>query len=263
VPELKRADGVEVHWEERGEGPTVFFGHISWLTMPSRFEGLLTDLGTDHRVVTWDPRGVGQSTKRGPYDIATDADDMAGLVKAVGPPVVIFSADPASIKVTAARPELIEAVVLLGLGPLGGGRTDSLLDSESVVEAALQLARSDYRTFLRAAVTAANPQASEGEVRERVEAQVAYCPQEVALPHIEEWASGDAISRTGPALGDRLWIVQHEDPLVPPAALHRARELLPEAHIVEAEDGPISRPDIVAEVVRRITAPVRASVENR
>ena len=27
MPKLKRADGVEVHWEERGEGPTVFFAH--------------------------------------------------------------------------------------------------------------------------------------------------------------------------------------------------------------------------------------------
>lgn len=254
MPELKRADGVEVHWEERGEGPTVFFAHLSWLTMPRRFEGLLTDLATDHRVLTWDPRGVGQSTRRGPYDIATDADDMAALVEAFRPPVVIVSADPASIKLTAERPELIEALVLLGHGPLGGGETDSPLDSESVIEAALQLARSDYRAFLRAAVTAANTQASEEEVRERVEAQVAYCPQEVALPHIEEWASGSAISRSGPALGDRLWIVQPEDPLVPAAALHHARELLPVAHIVEAEDGPISRPDIVAGVVRKITA---------
>jgi pimeloyl-ACP methyl ester carboxylesterase len=263
VPELKCVDRVEVHWEERGEGPTVFFALISWLTMPSRFEALLTDLSTDHRVLTWDPRGVGQSTRRGPYDIATDADDMAALVEAVPSPVVIVSADPASIKLTAERPELIEAVVLLGLGPLGGGETDSPLDSESVIEAALQLARSDYRAFLRAAVTAANPQASEEEVRERVEAQVAYCPQDVALPHIEEWSSGETISRTGPALGGRFWIVQHEDPLVPPAALDHARELLPEAHFVEAEDGPISRPDIVAGVVRKITAPLRASVENR
>jgi pimeloyl-ACP methyl ester carboxylesterase len=258
VPELKRADGVEVHWEERGEGPTVFFAHISWLTMPSRFEGLLADLATDHRVLTWDPRGVGQSTRRGPYDITTDADDMAALVEAVRPPVVIVSADPASIRLAAERPELIEAVVYMGLGPFGGGKTDSLLDSESVVEAGLQVARTDYRAFLRAAVTAANPQASEEEVRARVDAQVAYCPQDVALPHIEEWSSGDAIGRIGPALGDRFWIVHHEDPVVPLAALDRARELLPEAHIVEAEDGPISRPDIVAGVVRTITA-MRAS----
>jgi pimeloyl-ACP methyl ester carboxylesterase len=259
VPELKRADGVEVHWEERGEGPTVFFAHIAWLTMPIRFEALLTDLATDHRVLTWDPRGVGQSTRRGPYDIATDADDMAAIVEAVGPPVVMVSAEPAAIRVTAERPELIEAVVYMGLGPLGGGKTDSLVDSESVIEAGLQTARTDYRAFLRAAVTMANPQASEDEVRERVEAQVSYCPQEVALPHLEEWGSGDAISSTGPAVGDRFWIVQHKDPLVPIAALDRARELLPEAHIIEAEDGPISRPDIVAGVVRKITAPLRAS----
>jgi pimeloyl-ACP methyl ester carboxylesterase len=259
VPKLKRADGVEVHWGERGEGPTVFFAHLSWFTMPSRFEALLTDLATDHRVLTWDPRGVGQSTRRGPYDIATDADDMAALVEAVGSPVVIVSADPASIRVTAERPELIEAVVLLGPVPLGGGKTDSPLDSESVIEAVLQMARSDFRTFLRAGIATANPQASEKEVRERVEAQVAYCPHDVALPHIEEWSSGEAISRTGPALGDRLWIVQHEDPVIPLAALDRARELLPEARIVEAEDGPISRPDIVAGVVRKITAPLRAS----
>ena len=262
MPELKRANGVEVHWEERGEGPTVFFAHISWLTTPSRFEGLLADLATDHRVLTWDPRGVGQSTRRGPYDIATDADDMAAIVEAVGTAVVILSADPASIKLAAERPQLVEAVVQLGLGPFGGGKTDSLIDSESVVAAALQLARSDYRAFLRAAITAANPQASEEELRERVEAQVDYCPQEVALPHIEEWSSGDAIGRSGPALGNRLWIVQQdqqEDPLVPTAALDRAQELLPEAHLVEAEDGPISRPDIAAAVVRKTTAPLRAS----
>jgi pimeloyl-ACP methyl ester carboxylesterase len=259
VPELKRADGVEVHWEERGEGPTVFFAHISWLTMPVRFDALLTDLATDHRVLTWDPRGVGQSTRRGPYDIGTDADDMAAIAEALGPPAVVVSADPAAIRATAERPDLIEAVVYMGLGPLGPGATDSLVDSQAVIDAALQTARSDFRAFLRAAVTAANPQASEEEVRERVAAQVAYCPEEVALPHIQEWASGDAISRMGPALGDRFWIVQHEDPLMPIAALDRARELLPEAHIIEAEDGPISRPDIVAGVVRKITAPSRAA----
>jgi pimeloyl-ACP methyl ester carboxylesterase len=259
VPELKRDDGVEIHWGERGEGPTVVFAHIPWLTTPRNFEALLSDLANDHRVITWDPRGVGRSTKRGPYDTATDADDMAALVEAVGPPALIVSADPASIRLSAERPGLIEALVLLGLTPLGRGETDSILDSESVMEAALQTARTDYRAFLRAVITVANPQAGEEEVRERVEAQVAYCSQAVALPHIEEWSSGDEIIRRGPALGGRLWIVQHEDPLVPPAALNRARELLPEAKILTAEDGPISRPDIVAGVVRKVEAPARAS----
>jgi pimeloyl-ACP methyl ester carboxylesterase len=84
VPELKRDDGVEIHWEERGEGPVVFFAHAGWASMPSTYSALLTDLAADHRVVTRDPRGVGQSTRRGPYDIDTDTDDMAALVEEVG-----------------------------------------------------------------------------------------------------------------------------------------------------------------------------------
>jgi hypothetical protein len=35
VPKLKRDDGVEIHWEERGEGPVVFFAHAGWTTRPS------------------------------------------------------------------------------------------------------------------------------------------------------------------------------------------------------------------------------------
>jgi pimeloyl-ACP methyl ester carboxylesterase len=264
VPKLKRPDGVDIHWEERGEGPTVFFAHIPWLTMPSNFEALLTDLATDHHVVTWDPRGVGNSTRRGPYDTVTDADDMAALIEAIDTLVVFVSADPAAIRVSAERTGLIEAIVLLAhgrLGPLGRGETDSFVESESVVEAGLQVARSNYRAFLRAAITITNPQASEDEVRHRVDAQAAYCPQEVALPRIQEWSSGHEMSFRGPALGDRLWIVQQkDDPAVPLASLDRARELLPDARIIEAEDGPISRPDIVAGVVRKITASLRASV---
>jgi hypothetical protein len=45
----------------------------------------------------------------------------------------------------------------------------------------------------------------------------------------------------------------------PDDAVKRARELLPQAHIVEVEDGPISRPDITAEVVRHATVSQWAS----
>lgn len=86
MPKLVRDDGVEIHWEERGEGPVVLFAHAGWMSMPSTYSALLADLATDHRVVTRDPRGTGQSTRRGPYDIGTDADDMAALVDEVGAP---------------------------------------------------------------------------------------------------------------------------------------------------------------------------------
>jgi hypothetical protein len=56
-------------------------------------------------------------------------------------------------------------------------------------------------------------------------------------------------------LGSRLWIIDWESEGAPleTVANSRAKELLPDAHIVEAEDGPISRPDITADAIRKIT----------
>ena len=45
------------------------------------FDGLIDDLVTDHRVVTYDLRGSGQSTRQGPYDVDTDAADLAALIE--------------------------------------------------------------------------------------------------------------------------------------------------------------------------------------
>jgi pimeloyl-ACP methyl ester carboxylesterase len=266
VPELKRDDGVEIHWEERGEGPVVFFEHAGWASMPSTYSDLLTELASDHRVVTRDPRGTGQSTRRGPYDIGTDADDIAALVDEVGGPGVMVSAGANSpcLRVAADRPQLIEAVVLASSIvelQFHQREMDSLAASESVVEAGLKQLRVDPRPVLRTVISITNPQLSDAEAAERVAAQVAYCAPDAAQERGEASVLSDDLTRIGPGLGDRLWIVYFENPLSPRELLGRARELLPEAHVVEAEDGPISRPDITAEVVRKITVPLRASAK--
>jgi pimeloyl-ACP methyl ester carboxylesterase len=106
---LSRPDGIDIHYEERGEGPAVFLAHAPMTSMPSVFERLLAYLARDHRVVTWDPRGVGRSTWRGPYDISTDTDDMAALVEEVGQSGVLVSTalNPVPPMLGAKRPELI------------------------------------------------------------------------------------------------------------------------------------------------------------
>ena len=38
-----------------------------------------------------------------------------------------------------------------------------------------------------------------------------------------------------------------------------SRKLFPDAHVEEIEEGIISRPDLTAAVVRRVTAPLRAA----
>ncbi len=263
MPELKRGDGVEIHWEERGEGPVVFFAHAGWASMPSTYSDLLTDLATDHRVVTWDPRGIGQSTRGGPYDIGTDAGDMAALVDEVGGPGGggLGGRQRICLRVAAERPQLVEAVVLASSVvelQFHQREMDSIAASESVLEAALKQLSVDPRPVLRTMISITNPQLSDAEAGERVAAQVAYCPPDAAQERAEAIFVSDDLTRIGPALGDRLWIIYFENPLSPRELLRRARDLLPEAHIVDAEDGPISRPDITAGVVRKITAPLRA-----
>jgi hypothetical protein len=180
--------------------------------------------------------------------------------------MVSAGANASCVRVAAEQPELIEAVVLASSVvelQFQGGETDSLVGSESVVEAGLKQLRVDPRPFLRAMISISNPQLSDAEAGERVAAQVAYCPLDVVQERAEASIQSDDLTRIGPALGSRLWIIYFENPLSPRELLRTARDLLPEAQIVDAEDGPISRPDITAEVVRKITAPLRASVGSR
>src|SRR5918996_5205146 len=110
MPVARLSDGVEIHWDERGDGPLVvianqFFSE-SWV-----FEGLIALLAEEHRVVTYDPRGTGRSSRRQPYHIDVDARDLVGLVEAIGPPALVVGMGDGSnraVHAAAARPDLID-----------------------------------------------------------------------------------------------------------------------------------------------------------
>ena len=80
---LERPDGVELHWEQRGQGPLVVLAPY-WSGHPGVYEALLSDLARDHLVVTWDARGTGESTRAGPYDMATDCSDLEEVLDGPG-----------------------------------------------------------------------------------------------------------------------------------------------------------------------------------
>jgi pimeloyl-ACP methyl ester carboxylesterase len=258
VAELTLPDGVRLHWERAGEGPPVVLA-VQFFGYPEVFAGLLSDLASDHTVVTYDLRGTGRSSRTGPYDIATDARDLGALIDATGAPAVVLGTGDGSnrgVRLAAERPDLIEAIVTPGGNPIGriaARGTDALVESPSVLDALVGMIETDYRAALRTIIADANPQLDEEEARRRVDGVVERCPPEVGAARLRAWIADEALDESR-ALGDRLWILSHSsNPWFPAAALDRTRELLPEARIVSIADGPISRPDLTAAVVRAIT----------
>jgi pimeloyl-ACP methyl ester carboxylesterase len=268
MPSLERPDGVEIHFEERGSGPLVVLVSY-WSMHPSVFDPLTKELVGDRRVVRYDDRGTGQSTRTGPYDLDTAAADLEALVEHLGEPAVLVgTADgPArAIRVAVRQPELVPAVVAIGGPPFGRAAfsdSDTLAASEPVVQALLSQVETDYRGGLRTLVTATNPQMSEDEVRQRVADQAEHCPVEAAAPRLHAWASDDRRDDSL-AVGNRLWVVVSEAMAGGwfPAGAEMAavvERVLPEANVVDVEDGMVSRPDLSAAVIRGVTATAAAT----
>jgi pimeloyl-ACP methyl ester carboxylesterase len=265
---LRRPDGVELHTEERGDGPVVVLAPY-WSGNPGVYEGLLAELARDHRVISFDARGTGQSTRMGPYDMATDCADLEAILDhAAGAAAVLSVADGCNraVRVAAARPDLVGAVIAFGVGPFARmhfeGR-EAMIGSDAVVDAFLEMCERDYRGALRTALSATNDQMDEEELRERVAGQLSYSPQEAALARVRGWAEDDPTDAARKT-GERLWIFSAPDVAgawLPPLEerRHLIQTLTPRAHLEEAGmgQGPVSRPDLAAQRIRRVTAALR------
>ncbi|MGH2957882.1 MAG: alpha/beta fold hydrolase [Solirubrobacterales bacterium] len=263
MPKLSRDDGVEIHWEERGDGPPVILAPY-WSGHPSAFDPIEDELGRDHRVVRYDTRGTGESTRTGPHDIETAAADLEAIAEDRGGEAVVLAladACPRAVQVAATRPDLVRAVVAPGSAPLlleVMRGADALLASETVIEAFIEMIGTDYRGALRTLMTQTNPQMDEEELRARVTAQADYCPAATALGRVEAWLA-DNSAEPGRAIGGRLAIVYSETMggAWLPAGEEMARrvaEHLPEARLEPVDDGIVSRPDLTAAVVRSLSS---------
>jgi pimeloyl-ACP methyl ester carboxylesterase len=268
MPHLVRPDGVKIQWEERGSGPLVVLAPYANAD-PAVYDPLEAELVRDHRVVRYDDRGTGASDRSGPFDMETGADDMEAVLEETGGPGVVIALGDAVLRaarVGARRPDLVQAVVVPGGNPAGREQlegTDAMVASDSVIDAFLSMGGTDYRGAVRTAVTAANPQMSEDEVRERVNRQIAHHPQETTVARWRAWAEDDATD-AGRACGDRLWLLYSDDLTggwFPAGEEGRqlARRLFPDAHVESIEDGMISRPDLTGAIVRRATSRARAT----
>jgi pimeloyl-ACP methyl ester carboxylesterase len=258
MPFITRPDGAELYWEERGEGPDVVVANQFFASLDV-FQGLLDMVAAHHRLITYDPRGIGASSAQGPFQLSTDAEDLAALIEetCAGPVLIAGMGDGANraVHVAQDRPELVHAVICVSGNPVSrvaGQGGDGLAASDSVIEALLAMMDTDYRGALRTMISTANPDLDEAAVRNRVNVSAKRCPQEAAAPRMRSWIEDEAL---GPAraVGERLWILEDGSNPWFLETTQRTMELLPDAHVEAVENGAVSRPDIAASYISQIT----------
>jgi pimeloyl-ACP methyl ester carboxylesterase len=257
---LARPDGVEIHWEVQGSGPAVLIAHQVLWSYPQVYADLIRDLSADHRVVTYDPRGCGASSPRGPYDAETDAGDLLAVVEAAGGDAVALAVGYGynlAVRVAARRPDLISVLLTVqpaaaALLPRSELRESGLLAaSDSVIEMLMQMMSTDPRTALRTVLAATNPDFDADRLKERLDRVSEYVSADAARERAAAWLADDP-SEHARAIGDRLLIVHSGDaePLFEGQLAARVEELYPEARIEQLPGGPISRPDLHAARIR-------------
>jgi pimeloyl-ACP methyl ester carboxylesterase len=269
MPMVSRPDGVELNAYAVGEGPPVVIAPYL-MGMPDGVAPFVAEMSRDHTVIRFDGRGTGESTRVGPFDMKTGADDLEAVVEALcdGPAVVIGIADSANraVRVAAARPELIAAVISPGTAPIHRQALegiDAMAGSDTVVGALLENLGSYYASAVRTLVDSANPQMSEDELRERVEGVIDYLPQETAVGRLQNWIGDDA-EEEARAIGGKLIVLTSENVVQPwwPSeedVLRLIAERLPEARVEHIDDGLVTRPDQTAAIVREVTGGLRAA----
>jgi pimeloyl-ACP methyl ester carboxylesterase len=270
VPTLSRPDGTQIHFDVQGDDRPAVLLASYWFWSEGVYGELLADLATDHRVLTYHLRGTGESSRNGPYDIETDVGDLEAVAEQAEAPVLLVGTADSSnriVKLACRRPDLVRAVVSFGTAPVARPAfegKEAMLSSNTVVQAFLDVLERNYRGGMRNLMEATNPQMSDEELRDRVDAQVEFTPAEAAMGRLLAWIEDDP-RRESRELGERLWIFSAGNvagPWLPPSEelARLTKEAMPDANMVEfeADSGPISEPHRAAEGIRRITAPLRA-----
>ena len=254
MPFLARPDGARLYWEEAGDGPGVLLCNTFNL---GPLDPLVEELASSRRVVNYEPRGLGRSSKHGPYDLETGAADLEALLEETGPAEValgIGDGTHRAIRVADKRPDLVDRVVFTStaLGRESGERAGFAASTE-VLYALMSVLRRDYRTGLRQMLSgSAHNEAGE---RERLEELVAAIPQEAAIGYLEAWIAAEAFD-IARRLGDRLTVLAYPGNAWFPIEMYEGlRNHLTEACFEFVDDGPLTRPDLAAEVLLKVSAP--------
>jgi pimeloyl-ACP methyl ester carboxylesterase len=254
MPLLTRPGGAELYWEQCGDGPGVLICNTFNLAV---VDGLVERLAASRRVVVYDARGLGRSSQQGPYDLGTGLEDVEALLEETGAVEVAFGIGDGThraLRIADTRPDLVDRVVFTSsaLGRESGERS-GFASSTEVLYALMSVLRRDYRTGLRQMLSGSAK--DEAEERERLEEMVGSIPQEAAIGYLEAWIAAESFD-VARRLGGRLTVLAYPGNAWFPIEMYEGmRDHLTEACFEFVDDGPMSRPDLAAEVLLKVSAP--------
>ena len=171
MPLLTRPDGIQIHYELRGESGPLVALFPWWSYIPGVYDEMLGDLESDHRILTYDMRGNGRSTRRGPTTSRRISATRRRCSRRSArrpwrspsptPTTVAPPSPPAGPTCSAPSPASVP-----GRSSLAAYReTDAMLSSLSVIEAVREQLARDQRGALRSTLAAGNPQQATRRIR--------------------------------------------------------------------------------------------------
>jgi pimeloyl-ACP methyl ester carboxylesterase len=131
MPKLNR-DGVEIYYQVHGEGTPILLSH-GYSATSQMWAGQVEALAKDHKLITWDMRGHGQSeypVDQGAYSEAATVADMAAILDAVGAKKAVIGGlslgGYMTLAFQLAHPDRCLALLIIDTGP--GYRKDEARD---------------------------------------------------------------------------------------------------------------------------------------
>src|SRR5437899_2793672 len=122
MPKLDR-DGVKIHYEVHGTGPTLLLSH-GYSSTARMWDGQIAALKDRYQVIVWDMRGHGESDypkDQSLYSEALTVGDMKALLDHVGAKKAIVAGlslgGYMSLAFNASHPDRVRALMLFDTGP--------------------------------------------------------------------------------------------------------------------------------------------------
>ncbi|MDX1480514.1 MAG: alpha/beta hydrolase [Woeseiaceae bacterium] len=176
--------GVQIHYDDHGSGPTTLVLVHGWSCDRSYWSEQVEPLSRHYRVVTLDLGGHGQSGLGRPeWTIASFGQDVAAVIDALQLDSVVLVGHSMGgdviFQAARLRPEKVRALIMLDTyKQLGDGSSDAEID------AIVEQISADFSAVTENFVRGMFPQDADPDLVDRVAADMAAAPPEVAISAI-------------------------------------------------------------------------------